>query len=96
MTILHLTYIKVRDNNNVLMRQNLLQISSIIAQEGLTNSDVIHEITLNQTEDGQTVAVVSETSAPNHGEDDQPHHQVTDLAVECVVLKTPRVGSMRL
>lgn len=63
------------------MTKNLwgLQIQSIIAQEGLSNSDVIAEITLNQTEDGQTVAVVSEAPSQVHLDGHHSAHSVSQL-----------------
>lgn len=61
----------------------VFQIGSIISQEGLSNSDVIAEITLNETEDGQTVAVVSETNAHNHIDDiPQTHVGVLSFLME--------------
>nr|KAG5688616.1 hypothetical protein BaRGS_033432 [Batillaria attramentaria] len=50
-------------------------INSIISQEGLSGSDVIAEITLNQTEDGQTVAVVSEANTQSSEDGDQHSQQ---------------------
>ncbi|KAK7088469.1 hypothetical protein V1264_022387 [Littorina saxatilis] len=67
-------------------------ISSIIGQEGLSNSDVIHEITLNQTEDGQTVAVVSETSAQTREEEESPH-QAMDSQTAIVGTKDESSGT---
>ncbi|XP_076453012.1 uncharacterized protein LOC143288424 [Babylonia areolata] len=56
-------------------------ISSIIAQEGLSGSEVIHEITLNQTDDGQTVALVSEAPAQSQGEEQAPQAMETQTSV---------------
>lgn len=53
---------------------------------------MITEITLNQTEDGQTVAVVSETSAQGHVEGEQPSHQVICCTLIVMVLSSPLNG----
>ncbi|KAL8562062.1 hypothetical protein ACOMHN_031833 [Nucella lapillus] len=53
-------------------------ISNIITQEGLSGSEVIHEITLNHTEDGQTIALVSEAPTQSQGEE-QTTHQALEV-----------------
>ena len=70
-----------------------MQINSIMAQEGLSSSDVITEITLNQTEDGQTVAVVSESSPMKQEEGEQPSHQVALSSLSSVQFNSIQFNS---
>ncbi|XP_025091505.1 uncharacterized protein LOC112562441 isoform X2 [Pomacea canaliculata] len=62
-------------------------IQSIIAQEGLSNSDVIAEITLNQTEDGQTVAVVSEAPSQVHLDGHHSAHSEMETQTHVVTME---------